>query len=65
MRLRLREGLRVCKMGRVRVRLGKRGRIKGGTWGRVKGGKGGRVSSSNKTLNARLLARVITGCHYT
>jgi hypothetical protein len=23
------------------------------------------VSSNNKTLNARLLARVITGCHYT
>ena len=22
-------------------------------------------SSNNKTLNARLLARVITGCHYT
>jgi hypothetical protein len=24
-----------------------------------------RPSSNNKTLNARLLARVITGCHYT
>ena len=23
------------------------------------------TSSNNKTLNARLLARVITGCHYT
>ena len=23
------------------------------------------ISSNNKTLNARLLARVITGCHYT
>jgi hypothetical protein len=23
------------------------------------------ASSNNKTLNARLLARVITGCHYT
>ena len=23
------------------------------------------LSSNNKTLNARLLARVITGCHYT
>ena len=23
------------------------------------------VSSNNKTLNAHLLARVITGCHYT
>ena len=22
-------------------------------------------SSNNKTLNARLLARIITGCHYT
>ena len=25
----------------------------------------GHTSSNNKTLNARLLARVITGCHYT
>ena len=25
----------------------------------------GNPSSNNKTLNARLLARVITGCHYT
>ena len=25
----------------------------------------GPCSSNNKTLNARLLARVITGCHYT
>jgi hypothetical protein len=25
----------------------------------------GKASSNNKTLNARLLARVITGCHYT
>jgi hypothetical protein len=25
----------------------------------------GGASSNNKTLNARLLARVITGCHYT
>ena len=24
-----------------------------------------RSSSNNKTLNARLLARVLTGCHYT
>jgi uroporphyrinogen-III synthase len=24
-----------------------------------------RSSSNNKTLNARLLARVITGCHYS
>ena len=24
-----------------------------------------KISSNNKTLNARLLARVITGCHYT
>ena len=24
-----------------------------------------KFSSNNKTLNARLLARVITGCHYT
>ena len=24
-----------------------------------------RPSSNNKTLNARLLARVLTGCHYT
>jgi hypothetical protein len=23
------------------------------------------ISSNNKTLNARLLARVLTGCHYT
>ena len=26
---------------------------------------GGISSSNNKTLNAHLLARVITGCHYT
>jgi hypothetical protein len=25
----------------------------------------GKTSSNNKTLNARLLARVIAGCHYT
>jgi hypothetical protein len=24
-----------------------------------------KTSSNNKTLNVRLLARVITGCHYT
>jgi hypothetical protein len=27
--------------------------------------RSGHTSSNNKTLNARLLARVITGCHYT
>ena len=27
--------------------------------------RGANPSSNNKTLNARLLARVLTGCHYT